>query len=200
MSTLTYFLSFLTILLPPVGILLNRVDPPGGWEIFFVYFLFAYSLFVLNFVLTYEIKILRLKIRTSFFNSLGTFIALLIVLSPIFFNHYHKMEPPESPYDGILIILIAFVVIYSVYVQFIYGLSKELKNEMPDKIIAVVGNGLWLTAMIAIGRTWYFAPENQGYYGSFFSMILFFYFPMVVLLLLFKMVSHSLIKIKFPGI
>ncbi len=200
MNTLTCFFSFLNIQLLPMGILLNRVYPPGGREIFFVYFLFAFSIFVLNFVLTYEIRELRLKFKISFFNALGTYFALMTVLSPLFFVYCHNKEYPCSSSNGIIIILTAFVILYSAYVQFIYGLSKDLKNEMLDKIIVVVGNCLWLIALIIIGRTWYYAPESQGYYGGFFSMILFFYFPMVGLLLLFKMLSRSFLKIKFPNI
>lgn len=200
MNFLSCSFSFLSILLPSKEKIVNRVAPPGGWEILFVYFLFAFSLFVLNFVLTYEIKSLRLKLRTSLLNAIGTFAALLAMLSPIFFVYHHNTEYPDSPYSGIIVILAAFVILYSVYIQFIYSLSKDLKNEMLDKIIVVVGNCLWLIAMIIVGRTWYFAQESQGYYGSLFSMILFFYFPMVVLLLLFKISSRSFLKVKFPDI
>lgn len=180
--------------------MMKKMNPPGGLEILFVYFLFAFSLFVMNFVLTYEIKSLRLKIKVSLLNSLGTFIALLAVLSPVFFTYYHTIEIADNLFNGIFIVIIAFVILYSAYIQFTYGSIKNMKNEMLDKIIVLVANCLWLTVLIIVGRTWYYAPEKQGYYGSFFSMILYFYLPMVVLLLLFKILSRSVIRIKFPDI
>ena len=164
-----------------------------------MYFLFLFSLFVLNFALTYEIRKLRLNLKISALNTLGTFVVLIVILIPEIFLFHHRGVHYRSIYDGILAIMFLFVVLYSGYVQVIYSLWDNLRNEMLDKILVVVSNFLWLTALVIIGRSWYSAPMSQGYYGSFFSMILFFYVPMISFLLMFKMISRKLLKIKFPG-
>ncbi|MCE1247108.1 MAG: hypothetical protein LWY06_10730 [Firmicutes bacterium] len=172
----------------------GSVPPPESADIVYLFFLFFFTILILNLVFSMDLKDRSFKTRKALYLSFGSFAFLIAVLSPDIFIYNFSGVHHENALEGILLNTGIFAVLFSGLTYVLMYLREKERYKYLNVLFLVTGNSLWLMALTVIGRIWYWAPREQGYFGAFYFSVLFYYLPVVLILLLLKILSFKLLE------
>lgn len=180
--------------LPAVIIQHGLVKPPTTIEIVYVCFLFLLSIFILNVFFNIDFGNVKFNLKSAVLLTLGSFIMIIAILSPDIFVFIKSGMFNQNVKEGLLPFSILFILLFSGYAYIIACHLDKSNYRYINTLFVVVSNFLWIIPLVIIGRTWYWNPQDQGYLGGFYSTILFFYFPLITVLILLKLLSIKLVQ------
>ncbi|MCD4784515.1 MAG: hypothetical protein K8T10_11900 [Candidatus Eremiobacteraeota bacterium] len=180
--------------LPAIIIQQGLLKPPGTIEIVYVCFLFLLSIFILNVFFNIDFGDVKFNLKSAALLTLGSFIMLIAILSPDIFVFIKSGIFNQHIKEGLLPFSILFILLFSGYAYIVARHLDKSNHRYINTLFVVVSNYLWIVPLVIIGRTWYWNPQSQGYFGGFYSTILFFYFPLITVLILLKLLSIKLTK------
>lgn len=176
------------------------VQPPGWSEVLYVYFLFFFTLFMLNTFLCLDRKEEQYNIRAALLYTLGSFVMLVAILSPDIFVYQNKGFHYLYVTRGLFLYSIFFTIFFAGYARVISVFCDKSGQQYINTVFIVTGNLLWVVPLIMVGRTWYWAPVEWGYYGGFYTLALVYYLPVTITLPMLRWVSLKLLEKKPGGI
>ena len=172
----------------------GTVETPDNPDIIYLFFLFFLTTLILNLIFTMDVRDRSLKARKAFYLSLGSFAFLMVVLSPDIFVFNLTGVHYKDALENIPLYSLVYVLLMSGFSYVLMYLHEKDRFKYLNLLFIVTSNLLWILALIIIGRTWYWAPKEQGYYGSFYYAFIFYFLPMALVLLILKAVSIKLVE------
>jgi len=179
---------------PAVIIKNGLVSPPGTIEIIYVCFLFLLSIFILNALFNIDFGKVSFNLKSALLLTFGSFIMLMAILSPDIFVFIQNGIYNQNVKDGLVPFSILYILLFSGFSYVISCHLDKSRYRYINTLFIVVSNYLWVIPLVVIGRTWYWNPQDQGYFGGFYSTILFFYFPIITVMILLKLLSIKLVQ------
>lgn len=190
-----------SIALPGLGVQGDKiVQPPNLVEILYVYFVFFISIFILNAFFCLDLKEKQYDLKAAFLYALGSFVLLIAFLSPDIFIYTHRGIHYETVAEHITLNAVFFALIFTGYVRAVSSISSRCRQQYLNSLYIISANFLWIIPLTAAGRAWYWSPSIYGYYMGIYSLILYYYLPVLAVMFLLRTLSIKLAETKTDGL
>jgi hypothetical protein len=172
----------------------GSVPPPGSTDIAYLFFLFFFSILILNLLFSMDIKERVFMMKKALFLAVGSALFIAGVLTPDIFLYQFRGVHYDNVFESIPLYSVIFILLFSGLSYIVLFISDDSKFRYLNVLFAVTANFVWMVVLIVTGRTWYWAPQEQGYFGGFYSAVLFYFVPVAAILMLLKFISLKLLE------